>query len=137
MRDIFTNLRSASDGDLEATETTPGGYFGAAPVAGGIPFVIGVPEMDDDADTLTITFQESESLNGTYRLIDTVQPIFDDTDQVPATQHIRVNNVLDYVRCVLTVTGATPNFGEVTVGVDLGSYPNVLTGGPAEQGGRY
>lgn len=137
MRDIFTELRTQADGALTATETTAGAYLGAAPVAGGTPFVLAVPEMDNDADTLTVTFEESETLGGTYRLIDTMQPIFDDTDQVPATQHIRVNNVLDYVRAVFTVTGSTPDFGLVTLGVDLGSYPNVLTGGPAVQTGRY
>lgn len=137
MRDIYTNLREQSDGDLTATETTAGAYVGAANVAGGTPFVLAVPEMDNDADTLTVTFEESAELAGTYRAIATVQPVFDDTDQVPAVQHIRVHNVLDYVRAVFTVTGATPNFGEVTLGVDLGTYPNVLTGGPATTTGRY
>lgn len=137
MRDIYTELRTLSDGDLTATETTAGMYIGQAPVSGGVPISITVPAMDNDADTLTITFEESASLAGTYRAIATVQPVFDDTDQVPAQQHIRLSNVLDYVRCVLTVTGATPNFGAVTVGVDLGSYANVLTGGPAATTGRY
>lgn len=136
MRDIFTNFRTASDGDLTATETTAGVYLGAAPLV-GTPVAIGIPEMDDDADSLTITFEESAELAGTYRAIDTLQPVIDDTDQVPATMHIRINNKLDYVRMVFTVAGATPNFGAVTAGVDLGSYPNVLTGGPAETTGVY
>ena len=136
MRDIFANFRTASDGDLTATETTAGVYLGAAPLV-GTPVAIGIPEMDNDADSLTITFEESAELAGTYRAIDTLQPIIDDTDQVPATMHIRINNKLDYVRMVFTVAGATPNFGAVTAGVDLGSYPNVLTGGPAETTGVY
>ena len=138
MRDIFANFRTASDGDLTATETTAGVYLGAAPLV-GTPVAIGIPEMDDDADSLTITFEESAELAGTYRAIDTLQPIIDDAERspVPTTRHIRINNKLDYVRMVFTVAGATPNFGAVTAGVDLGSYPNVLTGGPATTTGGY
>ncbi len=139
MRDIYTELRSLTDGDLEATETTTGMYIGQANVAGGVPISINVPEQDASADTLTITFEESESLAGTYRQIATAEPVITGTTVAAAPKQInlRLSNVLDYVRCVLTVTGSTPNFGAVTVGVDLGKYANVLTGGPATTAGGY
>lgn len=133
MRDIYTELRSISDGNLTATETTAGMYIGQASVATGVPVRITVPEQNATGDTLTVTFQESESLAGTYRTIATMQPVITGTTVAAAPKNIsvRLSNVFDYVRCVLTVTGATPDFGDVTVGVDLGAYANVLQGGPA------
>jgi len=133
MRDIYTNLRNLSDGDLTVTETTTGMYIDQAGVATGVPISINVPAQNASADTLTITFEESESLAGTYRRIASANPVITGTTVAAAPKeiNIRLSNVFDYVRAVLTVAGATPNFGAVTIGADLGSYQNVLQGGPA------
>lgn len=132
MRDIFTEIRTQSAGALEATETTAGVYLGAAPAV-GTPIAIRVPEQDASGDTLTITFEESESVSGAYRAIATARPVVTGAGAAAAPKdiNIRLANVLDYVRAVLTVTGSTPDFGLVTIGVDIGTYANVLQGGPA------
>ncbi len=138
MRDIFTEFRSLTDGDLTATETTSGLYLGAA-APKGTPVRIEVPAQDASGDTLVITFEESDTVGGTYRRIATAQPEVTGTTvgAAPKEIDIVINNVLDFVRMVFTVTGSSPNFGPVTAGVDLGGYQNVLSGGPATVAGGF
>lgn len=139
MRDIFLNFRSQSDGDLTGTETTAYVYVGAA-APKGTPVVIEVPEQDAAGDTLTITFREATDSVGTgARQIGNAQPVVTgaSVDAAPKKIVTVINNVLEYVAVVFTVAGSSPNFGEVTAGVDLGAFTNVLAGGPATIAGGY
>lgn len=130
MRDALNEWRNASAGDLEATETLAAIEIGQAPI-GGFPVVVHVPAQDASGDTLDITWEESATQGGTYREIQKTRPRVTGTGNAAAPislQDVLVNN-LPWVRCVLTVTGSTPNFGAVTVGIDAGARRNALTAG--------
>lgn len=130
MRDVLVEWRTQADGDLDATETTSGIEVGQAPIAGW-PVVVHVPEQDDAADTLDITWEESDAIAGTYREIQKTRPRVtgSTTAAAPISLEDRIHNNLPFLRCVLTVAGSTPNFGEVTVGMDAGKYRNALQAG--------
>ena len=73
MRDAYTNWRTASDGDLDGTETTGPINLGQAPI-GGHPVVVHIPEQAADADTLDITWTESATSGGSYREFQKTRP---------------------------------------------------------------
>lgn len=133
MRDTFTNWRTQDAGALTQTETTAGVKVGQAPIAGW-PVVIHVPEQDADADTLTITWQESAD-NSTWRTFASTQPVVTGAPSAATSAanglslEERLHNNQEYVRCVLTVDGSSPDFGLVTVGMDAGKYRNALQEG--------
>ncbi|MFA7296259.1 MAG: hypothetical protein WC211_03610 [Dehalococcoidia bacterium] len=131
MRDTYTNWRVIADGDLTATETAAGIEIGQAPIE-GFPVVVHIPEQDDAADTLDITWEESDALAGTYREFQKTRPRVtgSGTAAAPISLPDRLHNNLAFVRCVLTVAGATPNFGAVSVGMDAGAFRNALQAGP-------
>jgi len=132
MRDAYTNWRTAEDGDLEATETSSAIKIGPAPVVGhGV--AITVPEQAADADTLDITFTESATESGTYREFAKVRPQVTGAGTLPASARthsrdfdLRIYNTQPWVKAVFTVGGSSPNFGEVSAGLDPSAYRNDL-----------
>lgn len=134
MRDMYTEWRRPSDGAVTTTVTTEPIRLGQAPGL-GFPVKIIVPEQDADADTLTITVQESATENSGYRTFASVPVVTGaaGTDLSARASSLtipfRINNTLPYVRWVLTVAGSSPDFGGVSIGVDVGSYANALQGG--------
>lgn len=130
MRDVFTNWRTQADGALDGTETLDPIKIGQAPI-GGYPVVVHIPEQDDGGDTLTITWEESATQGGTYRQFHTTRPQVTGTGSAaaPISLEDRLQNNLPWVRCVLTVTGSSPDFGAVTVGMDAGKFRNALQAG--------
>lgn len=121
MKDANTNWRTAADGALTSTETTDGIFLGPAPVKGH-GAVVHVPEHDDDADTLDVTFEESDAEAGTYREFAAL-PQITGADS-PGDYEVRLANRQPWVRAVLTVAGTTPDYGEVHAGLDDGAHPN-------------
>lgn len=130
MRDVMTNWRTVADGDLDATETLTAIELGQAPI-GGWPVSVQVPEQDDGADTLDVTWEESATQGGTYREFQKSRPQVTGAGDAAAPLELtdRIQNNLPWVRAVLTVAGSTPNFGAVTVGIDAGKHRNALQQG--------
>lgn len=130
MRDALNQWRTQADGDLEATETLDPINLGQAPI-GGFPVVVHVPDQDASGDTLDVTWEESATEGGTYREFAKSRPRVTGTGNAKAPISLRdtINNNLPWVRPILTVGGSTPNFGAVTVGIDVGSRRNALTAG--------
>ena len=130
MKDAYTNWREIADGNLTATETSAAIEIGPAPIVGH-DVAITIPEANAAADTLIITFTESATFGGSYATFNTLATI---TGTLVAAgpgdalrRTVKLNNTLPFVKCVLSVTGATPDFGDVTVGIDVGIRTNVLT----------
>lgn len=130
MKDALTNWREIVDGNLTATETSAAIELGAAPIVGH-DVAITIPAYNAVGDTLIITFTESATLGGSYATFNTLATI---TGTLVAAgpgaalrRTVKLNNTLPFVKCVMSVTGATPNFGAVTAGVDVGIRTNVLT----------
>src|SRR5690606_14312707 len=133
--DVFTNWRTEADGALSTTYTSSYIRVGQAPI-GGWPVVVHIPDQDADADTLTITWEESANGSTGERRFHTTQPVVTGASGAATSPRPdglslrdRLQNNLPYVRCVLTVTGGTPDFGAVTVGMDEGAFRNVVTRG--------
>ena len=130
MHDTYTDWRAIADGNLTATETSAAIELGPAPIAGH-DVAINVPARNADADTLVITFTQSATLGGSYATFLTLATITG--TQVAAgvgggiKRAAQLQNTLPFVRIVLTVAGATPDFGDVSAGVDAGVRANVLT----------
>lgn len=126
MKDEYTTWRAIADGNLTATETSAAIELGAAPI-GGHKVAIHIPEANADADTLDITFTQSATLGGSYATFHTIAQMLGSA--MPADVAVLLNNTLPFVRIVLTVGGGTPDFGDVSAGLDVGYRANVLTVG--------
>jgi len=127
MKDIYTNWRTSADGSLTATETTAAIEIGAAPTHGhGV--AVHVPAQNNAADTLDITFEESDTEGGTFRRFADVRPQVTGSGAAaaPIDLPLRIYPTRPWVRCVLTVAGTTPDFGSVAVGLDTGAHRNDL-----------
>jgi len=127
MKDAYTNWREIADGNLTATETSAAIELGPAPM-GGHPVAIHIPEQNAAGDTLDITFTQSATSGGSYATFHTIAQITG-ASAAPTRKAVLLNNTLPFVKCVLTVGGATPDWGDVSVGVDVGYRANVLTVG--------
>ena len=131
MKDAYTNWRELADGNLTATETSAAIELGAAPM-GGHRVQLTVPERNANGDTLDLTFTQSATLGGSYATFHTYAQITGtvvNAESGGITRAITIQNTLPFVKAVLTVGGATPDFGDVTVGLDAGVRENVLTVG--------
>ena len=131
MKDAYTNWRELADGNLTATETSAAIEIGAAPM-GGHDVQLTVPERNANGDTLDRTFTQSATLGGSYALVQTYPQITGTVVNAEGggiTRAIKLANTLPFVKAVLTVGGATPDFGDVTVGLDVGIRENKLTVG--------
>ena len=129
MKDAYTDWRTVADGNLTATETSPAIELGPAPM-GGFPVQINIPEANADADTLNITFTQSATLTGVYATFHTLAEITGEDADDGIKRQFTIQNTLPFVKCVMTVAGSSPDFGDVSAGLDAGAgHTNVLTVG--------
>ena len=100
--------------DLTATVTGTGKQIEGTAIDGHY-IRVSVPQATGTAPTLDITIQESDTLGSGYQTVVTFAQI------IAAGVYRRVySSRKKYVRSVLTVGGASPNFGKVQVGFDTG-----------------
>ena len=131
MKDAYTNWREIADGNLTATETSAAIELGPAPM-GGHAVMVTIPERNANADTLDITFTQSATLGGSYATFHTRAQVTGTAVNAVSgglVQKFTIENTLPFVKCVMTVGGATPDFGDVTAGLDVGARANFLTVG--------
>ncbi len=126
MKDALTNWREIADGNLTATETSAAIEIGPAPI-GGHKVAIHLPVAPNAAgDGLAITFTQCATFGGSYTLFHPIATLTGATI-TPDDLGVLLNNTQAFVKCVMTVTGATPNWGAVSAGLDEGYRKNVLT----------
>ncbi len=120
-------VRSAGDGNLTATETLSSVDVGALP-RGGLSVEVAVPSVSGSSPTLDVTVEHSGD-DSTFLTRTTHPQITDATGRLGTgvdVYVIPIDTYLRFIRVVLTVAGASANFGAVLVNIGKQQARNVL-----------